>query len=422
MPHALKREIDPFLRYCVIGAFVTFIDLFSVYVFREFVQAKLLWAVLWGFVLANTTSFILNKYWTFKNYAENIVRQYTRFLIVSLVGLGLTIFLMWLLAEQWKLFSAWTPKYYLICKGLTSGIVVLWNFLSNKLWTFSQEVRLSPRLNFSGEYPCFLSVIIPAYNEQARIIPTLQAVSEYLTRRNLSYEILVVDDGSRDCTSQICRSEFGRHENFRVLRNPMNHGKGFAVKTGIQNARGEYILFADADNSTPIEEFEKFLPLLTPKQVLIGSRYVEPTLVERRQPWYRIFISRAANLIIRCFVVESVKDTQCGFKVFHHEIGEVLSRLQRINRFAFDIEFLSLAQLAGIEIKEIPVRWLNSAGSRIRPIRDTLRTFGDLVLIKFYIWSRAYARSVKAVNRWNELSHALPVNGKTEAVPIAQMQ
>jgi dolichyl-phosphate beta-glucosyltransferase len=413
---SLKKQIHPFMRYCVIGTLVTLIDLLAVYILREFAHTRLLWAVFWAFVLANTVSFFLNKYWTFKNYGVNLVRQYTKFLIVSVIGLVLTIFMMWLLAEQLRLFSAWTPRYYLICKGITSGIVMLWNFLNNKLWTFSQEVRLSPSLNFTAAYPCFLSVIIPAYNEQSRVVPTLRAVKEYLLSRNLSHEILIVDDGSRDCTSEVSRAFFDEQDHGRVLRNPANYGKGFAVKTGIQNAAGEYILFTDADNSTPIEEFDKFLPLLSPRRILIGSRYVEPNLVERRQPWYRILISRAANLIIRLFVVEAVKDTQCGFKAFHHEIGEVLSRLQRINRFAFDIEFLSLAQLAGVEIKEIPVRWLNSAGSRIRPIRDTLRTFGDLILIKIYIWSRAYARSVKRVNRWNKLSHALPANGNAEAV------
>jgi dolichyl-phosphate beta-glucosyltransferase len=399
----------------VIGVLVTLIDLGTVYVLHDLLDAALLWAVFWGFVLANSASFVLNKFLTFKNYSVNIIRQYTKFLIVSLFGLALTLFLMWLFAEQLQLFKSLTPKYYLICKAITSGIVVIWNFLSNKLWTFSQEVRLFPRFDFSAEYACFLSVIIPAYNEQARILPTLKAVIDYLADRQISHEILVIDDGSSDCTSQVCRNLSHAHENVRVVRNPMNQGKGFAVKTGIQNAAGEYILFADADNSTPIEEFDNFLPHLAARRILIGSRYVQPDLVERRQPWYRILISRVANLLIRFFVVEGVKDTQCGFKAFHHEVGEIFSRLQRINRFAFDIEFLCLAQLSGVEIKEIPVRWLNAAGSRIRPIRDTLRTFGDLIRIKIYIWSRRYARAVKLVNHWNEIHHALPANGRAAA-------
>jgi dolichyl-phosphate beta-glucosyltransferase len=412
MRRRLKLELTPFIRYCLIGVLVTLIDLGIVYVFRELLHTRLLWAVFWGFIVANTTSFVLNKYWAFKNYSTTIVRQYTKFTIVSVIGLMLTLFSMWLFAEYWHLFMNLTSRYYLICKGLTSAIVLIWNFLSNKLWTFSREVRLFPHFHARQAYPYFLSVVIPAYNEQARIVPTLNAVIDYLETRNLNSEIVVVDDGSTDCTSELCRQFFQSRENCRIIRSPVNRGKGFAVKLGIQNADGEYILFTDADNSTPIEELDKFLPHLSTRRVLIGSRYLQPDLVERRQPPYRVFISRAANLLIRSFVVDGVKDTQCGFKAFHHEIGETLSRVQRINRFAFDIEFLSLAQLSGLEIKEIPIRWLNSSSSRIRPIRDTIRTFGDLVRIKMNIWGRHYARTVKSVNQWKEMSRSLSNEAK----------
>ncbi len=395
----LKRRFYPFVRYCIIGALVTFIDLGIVFVMKEVFHAGLMWAVAFGFLIANLTSFLLNKFWTFKNYTITIVRQYTKFFIVSIFGLLLTLFLMWLFAEQLQLFKNLTPRYYLVCKGLISAIVMVWNFLSNNIWTFSHAVRLFPKFNFTRQYAYSLSVIIPAYNEQARIVSTLNDIISYLDDRKISSEILVVDDGSSDNTSARCRELFGRRENFRILRNSTNHGKGFAVKFGIQNAVGEYILFADADNSTPIAEFDKFLPRLSENRILIGSRYAHPDLVERRQPWYRIFISRAANLLIRLFVVDGVKDTQCGFKAFHHEVGDFLLRLQSINRFAFDIEFLSLAQMCGIEINEIPVRWLHSPDSRIRPIRDTMRTFADLVRIKFYIWTGAYARTVKSLNQ-----------------------
>ena len=419
MHSRLKHRIYPFVRYCLIGVLVTLIDLGVVFAMKEIFHTELMWAVIWAFLIANSISFLLNKFWTFKNYTITIVRQYTKFFVVSIFGLALTLFLMWLFAEQLQLFRNLTPRYYLICKGLTSAIVVVWNFLSNNIWTFSQEVRLFPRFGFARQYPCRLSVIIPAYNEQARIVPTLKDIIGYLDERQISSEIVVVDDGSSDDTSERCRELFGRREKFRVITNATNHGKGYAVKTGIQNTAGEYILFTDADNSTPIAEFDQFLPQLAKNRILIGSRYVRADLVERRQPWYRILISRAANMLIQVFVVTGVKDTQCGFKAFHHEVGDILSRLQRINRFAFDIEFLSLAQLCGIEINELPVRWLDSPDSRIRPIRDTMRTFADLVRIKFYIWTGVYSRALKSLNQEKSSELSAVVESENESLRSA---
>ena len=390
--------INPFVRYCVIGAVVTLIDLGLVFFLKEWGHASILWATFWGFVVANSVSFLFNKYWTFHNYATVLLRQYFKFLIVSVFGLVLTIFLMWLFVERLQLFAGLTPQYYLLCKGLTSGVVVVWNFFSNKLWTFANAVRLQPRFDFSKTYAWQLTAVVPAYNEEHRIVNTVQAILNYFEASSIKGEVVVVDDGSGDATSEVCRHEFGTRDNFRLVSNPNNRGKGFAVNTGIQNAGGEYILVADADNSTPIEEFGKFAPLLAQQTILIGSRYVNPALVEIRQPWYRIAISRAANLLIQLFVVDGIKDTQCGFKAFHHSVAQVLSKMQRIHRFAFDIEFLCLAQLSGIDIQEIPVRWLNSSSSRVRPIRDTLRTFADLVRIKFYVWNREYSRSLKSIN------------------------
>lgn len=241
--------------------------------------------------------------------------------------------------------------------------------------------------------PLFLSLIIPAFNEENRLPPTLRKANRYFDSKNFSLEIIIVDDGSSDRTAEVCRKIFGKNENFRVIELPMNQGKGFAIKTGIEQAQGNYILFADADNSTPIEEFDKFLPFLSPGKIVIGSRFLQAEMVERKQPWYRIAISRIANLFIRWLVVKKIRDTQCGFKVFHRSAAKRLARLQRIHRFGFDIEYLALAQQLGVEIVEIPVRWINSSDSRIRPIRDTLRTFVDLIRIKIYSWAGVYTKS-----------------------------
>lgn len=241
--------------------------------------------------------------------------------------------------------------------------------------------------------PFFISLIIPAYNEEKRIPPTLESAFRYFDSKNFSYEIIVVDDGSTDMTAIICRKAFGKYENFCVIELAKNHGKGFAIKTGIEQAQGEYILFTDADHSTPIEEFDKFLPLLSPEKILIGSRFLRPELTERRQPWYRIAISRLANSFIRWLVVKKIRDTQCGFKVFHRSVAKRLTKLQHIYRFGFDIEYLALGQHFGIEIVEIPVRWVNSPDSRIRPILDSLQTFFDLLRVKIYMRTGVYARA-----------------------------
>ncbi|MFQ5633031.1 MAG: dolichyl-phosphate beta-glucosyltransferase [bacterium] len=241
--------------------------------------------------------------------------------------------------------------------------------------------------------PLFVSLIIPAFNEEYRIPPTLNCAMRYFDSKDFCYEIIVVDDGSSDQTTKVCKEIFGKNENFRMIDLQKNHGKGFAIMTGIEQAQGQYILFADADNSTPIEEFEKFLPHLSPDKIVIGSRFLQPEMIERKQPWFRIAISRIANLFIRCLVVKKIRDTQCGFKVFHNSVGNRLAHLQQIHRFGFDIEYLAIAQQNGIEILEMPVRWINSPASRIRPIRDTLRTLVDLLRVKINLRAGVYKKA-----------------------------
>lgn len=236
----------------------------------------------------------------------------------------------------------------------------------------------------------YLSAIFPAFNESQRILPTLQLALKYFNQKAFRYEIIVVDDGSEDGTVEVCQQAFADEQHIRLMRLRQNHGKGYAIKAGIEAARGEYILFADADNSTPIEEFDKFFPELSPATILIGSRFLRPELIERRQPWYRIAISRLANLVVRILLIKKVRDTQCGFKVFHRGIAAQLVQHQHIHRYGFDIEYLTIAMQNGAEIKEIPVRWINSPVSRIRPLRDSLGTLWDLCRITFNSWRGIY--------------------------------
>lgn len=244
--------------------------------------------------------------------------------------------------------------------------------------------------------PCstFISLIVPAFNEEKRILPTLEKAYCYFNAKKFKFEIIVVDDGSTDATAAICQKAKEGQENLHLIRLPLNRGKGFAVKTGIEHAQGEYILFADADNSTPIEELEKFLPHFSPQNLLVGSRFWKPELIERRQPWYRLAISRLANYLIRLLVVKKVRDTQCGFKVIYCSVASRLARIQKIERFGFDIEYLALAQRMGIAVREIPVRWINSPASRIRPFRDAAQTFIDLLKIRIFLWQGIYQKAM----------------------------
>ncbi len=211
-----------------------------------------------------------------------------------------------------------------------------------------------------------LSVIIPAFNEEKRIVKTLEEIREFL--KDFDHEIIVVDDGSTDGTSAFANISYKE-----------NMGKGYAIKKGVEHATGDLILFIDADNATPIEELTKFLKI--DADVVIGSRYLPESRIERKQSKLRIFIGRLGNLVISFLVIKNIKDTQCGFKLFKKTVAkELFSELQTY-RFGFDIEILARAQKKRMKIVEVPVTWLHNNNSRVRPIRDALKTLSDLIKI-----------------------------------------
>jgi dolichyl-phosphate beta-glucosyltransferase len=162
------------------------------------------------------------------------------------------------------------------------------------------------------------------------------------------------------------------------------------ILAGVEKSRGEYILFTDADNSTPIEAFEKFYPLLSHTKVVIGSRYMAESDVKIKQPKYRILLGRLGNFLIQVFLFDDIRDTQCGFKAFQHSAAKELFSRMKVNRFGFDIELLSIANLLKYSVREVPVSWYNSPVSRVRPIKDTLRTFTELLYIKLNLMSGRY--------------------------------
>ncbi len=228
-----------------------------------------------------------------------------------------------------------------------------------------------------------LSVIIPAYNEEDRILPTVRRVREYLEGRFGDFEIIVIDDASTDATAELVEREIREPGNLRLLRNAVNLGKGGAVKKGMLSSRGSLCLMSDADLSTPIEELEKLLPYLEGGyHIAIGSRGRKGAEILVRQPWYREKMGKVFNLVVRLLLVGDFRDTQCGFKLFRGNVARDVFVKTAIEGFSFDVEVLYIALKQGYRVKEVPVRWVNSPASRVRLFRDPLMMFLDLLKIR----------------------------------------
>lgn len=374
------KHILIFAKYALVGIVGTAIDVGSLYVFVDILHIPVLVATAGSFLLAAVNNFVLNKFWTFQNNNRAVRKQFIKFLIVSSVGLLLTEACMAVLVFALTL-------WYIASKLVTSAIVLAWNFLANKYWTFKDAMRPS----FAPDaYPVELSIIIPAFNEERRIMRTLEMIDRYFDKSGITREIIVIDDGSTDNTAGLVGAMSARIRGLNVVRYDRNRGKGYAVRTGIEKSRGKYVLFADADNSTPIEEFEKFYPLLKRHEVVIGSRYAAGSDVAVKQPNYRVILGRLGNFLIRAFVLDDISDTQCGFKAFQHNAAkDIFSRI-KVDHFGFDIEVLAVARMLHYSICEVPISWYNAPESRVRPIKDALRTFFELVYIKLNLWGGRY--------------------------------
>lgn len=248
----------------------------------------------------------------------------------------------------------------------------------------------------------FYSIIIPAYNEAERIGASLDRILGYIAESRWSAEIIVVNDGSRDNTSQVVQEYSRRNPIIRVLENPGNRGKGYSVRNGMLNASGQVLLFTDADLSSPIEEANKLFAVVESGQadVAIGSRYLQSELQTRKQPLHRRMLGRAFNGALRMILGLSYVDTQCGFKAFNRKAVTMIFPNMKIERWGFDPEILFLARRYGLRVAEVAVSWAHDHRSKISPVRDGTRMLGELLRIRMnsvggkYVSPAAQARVV----------------------------
>jgi dolichyl-phosphate beta-glucosyltransferase len=229
------------------------------------------------------------------------------------------------------------------------------------------------------------SIVIPAYNEGERLGATLGKVLGYVREQGWNAEVIVVNDGSSDNTAEIVRGFAEKNPVLRLVENPGNRGKGYSVRNGMLNARGDVVVFSDADLSSPIEEIPKLLAALAAgADIAIGSRWLRTELQTRRQSLHRQLFGRVFNVLLRIILGLKFKDTQCGFKAFTRRAAQTILPLQRIERWGFDPEILFLARKFGFRVEEVAVLWGHSGDTRIHPLVDGARMFQEMLRVRRY--------------------------------------
>jgi len=243
-----------------------------------------------------------------------------------------------------------------------------------------------------------LSIVIPAYNESARIEHALDRVMSCVAEQGWDAEVLVVDDGSTDDTALIVQRWMQSHPRLHLVQNPGNRGKGYSVRNGLLQAAGDIVMFTDADLSAPMEEAERLIAAIhNGADVAIGSRWLDRARQTIHQPLYRQFFGRCFNWITRTVMGLPFKDTQCGFKAFKRPVAQVIFRLQTIERWGFDPEILFIAQKLGYEIREVPVTWGHDERSRISYLKDGMKMLEEMGRIRLNSLAGRYDKAIAAM-------------------------
>ena len=228
----------------------------------------------------------------------------------------------------------------------------------------------------------FLSVVIPAYKEEERIHKSLEAIEKYQKTKDFIIEVIVVLDGTPDNTLEAAKKFEDRVSNLTIIDRKENKGKGYSVKEGVMKSVGEYVLFMDADNSTPIDQVDKLLRYAKKNEVVIGSRYIEGGKLAIAQSFVRKTGGRVLNMIIRTLAVSGIRDTQCGFKLFENKASREIFKRQTFDRFSFDIELLSIARGLGYKIKEVGITWYDDPHSSVNPVKDGLKMIKNAWMVR----------------------------------------
>jgi len=258
-------------------------------------------------------------------------------------------------------------------------------------------------MGFVSQYPKY-SIVIPAFNESARIPATLESVIACIRANKWDAEVIVVNDGSVDNTAEIVRSIAGNAPELRMIENPGNRGKGYSVRNGILHALGDIVMFTDSDLSAPIVEAERlFAAISAGADIAIGSRWLESGRQTHRQPLYRQFFGRCFNTVCRMVMRLPFADTQCGFKAFTRDAAQTVFQLQTIERWGFDPEILFIALKRGYTVKEVPVSWAHDARTRMSYLRDGMQMLKELVIVRWNALTGHYSRRIDAILRTGEM-------------------
>ncbi len=251
------------------------------------------------------------------------------------------------------------------------------------------------------EFPKY-SIVIPAYNESARIPATLTEVVSCLRRHGWVAEVIVVNDGSTDTTAEVVRAFARTAPEVRLIENPGNRGKGYSVRSGMLAALGEVVMFTDADLSSPIDEAERlFAAIAQGADIAIGSRWLESSRQTHRQPLYRQFFGRCFNAVTRAVMGLRFADTQCGFKAFTRQAAQTVFQLQTIERWGFDPEILFIALKRGLRVVEVPVSWGHDERTRMSYLKDGMKMLEEIATIRWNALRGRYGRQVEATHRPN---------------------